>query len=63
MEAKMSDKEYVSAMGLVCPFCLSKNVTAEDWNGETATQDVSCEDCGKSWWETYELTGFGFCNE
>jgi len=51
------EQRYLECLGLRCPYCNSTNINAESWNGDTATQDVSCDDCGKHWKDCYELTG------
>ncbi len=40
-----------------CPMCQSPNVSAGAWNGDTMTQEASCESCGESWTEMYALVG------
>jgi len=54
----LTDKEYTESLGLRCPFCGSTNITGEEWEGDIASQKVLCRDCGKSWWDRYELTGY-----
>jgi len=51
------EQHYLECMGVHCLYCDSKNINADSWDGDTATQDVSCEDCGRHWRDCYELTG------
>ena len=58
---KMSQKAYVDSKGIHCPFCGSTNIGA-DGNVEVdcggGSQTVSCDDCGKTWYDFYKLTGY-----
>lgn len=55
--AEEREKRYLECLGLRCPYCDSPIIYAEGWNGDTSTQDVTCENCGKHWKDCYELTG------
>jgi transposase-like protein len=57
---KMSQKQYVKIDGIRCPYCGSDNIKGEDIEVDAgiAIQDVFCEDCDKSWSDTYKLTGY-----
>lgn len=49
--------EYIENSGQVCPTCKSENITADNYNEESAGRPVDCNDCGARWYEEYELTG------
>lgn len=55
--AEEREKHYLECMGLRCPYCNSANINADSWNGDTATQDVICDECGRHWKDCYELSG------
>lgn len=57
---KMSQKAYVDSEGVKCPFCGSENLDREgvDVDAGGASQRVSCDDCGKTWYDCYKLTGY-----
>ncbi len=40
-----------------CPFCMSESITGEsvDIGGAQASQEVSCQECGRSWCDVYRL--------
>ncbi len=42
-----------------CPYCGSENIEGQsiDIDGDTAEQEVGCNDCNKSWYDKYRLTG------
>ena len=58
---KMSQKAYVDSDGTKCPFCGSENIES-DGNVEVdaggGSQTVSCNNCGKTWYDCYTLTGY-----
>lgn len=57
----MSKKEFIKARGASCPSCGSGYLKAEgeaDFNGPTATYDMSCRECGASWTEVYKLVSY-----
>lgn len=51
---------YLKAGGCCCPFCGSEDVVGEgvEVNKASASQEVSCSNCDKTWYDEYELTGF-----
>ena len=51
------EKEYLACLGLRCPYCGSPHISASCWESDIATQDVTCDECGKHWRDCYELTG------
>jgi hypothetical protein len=54
-------KEYLDALGNICPYCHSSNINAlgslECDDDGTADQEVECYDCGRLWKDIYTLTG------
>lgn len=60
----MTDEEYVGANGVLCPFCRSDNLRGDDITieGGSCSQEIWCEDCGKGWWDAYELKGYVILN-
>ncbi len=40
-----------------CPYCRSESVTGEsvDIDGNAVSQEVSCQDCGRTWRDIYRL--------
>lgn len=55
---KVTDKEHAERQGCSCPACGSENVSANEWDGEGACQEVECEDCGATWNDVYKMVGF-----
>ena len=54
----MSQYEYVEEHeGRRCPFCGSKEMEGDDHipSGNTLTQRVQCETCGRIWMDIYKL--------
>ena len=49
-------KEYIAHPNK-CPYCGSDNITAYNWEGENATQDVYCNVCVRGWCDCYKLVG------
>ena len=43
--------------GGYCPYCRSESVTGEsvDIDSPSATQEVSCQNCGRTWRDIYRL--------
>ena len=60
MASKMmfTSEEYVALDGIKCPFCGSIDISADEWNAEGSSQAVHCDNCGKFWWDIYELKGY-----
>ena len=58
--AAYAAERYVKKGGVECPFCGSNDIeggeVAIDAGG--ATQEVSCLECGESWYDLYALTGY-----
>lgn len=59
MITKAMEKKYLDRRGVECPFCESSDIEGQEINidGGGAWQEVSCNTCGKSWNDLYELTG------
>ena len=53
-------KEYIDNGGNICPVCGSSKISADPIgaDGKFASAFVTCHDCGSSWYDDYELTGF-----
>lgn len=61
MTKPMTNKEYVQADGAVCPFCRSDEITTAgtlEADGAGGTQNIRCENCGRQWWDVYDLKGY-----
>lgn len=43
-----------------CPFCKSDNITGGSWDAEagSCSQEASCDDCHKNWYECYTACGY-----
>ena len=43
--------------GASCPYCRSESITGDsvDIEGNRASQEVSCQNCGKTWRDIYRL--------
>jgi transposase-like protein len=56
----MTDGEYVMHSGTQCPYCQSESLYGGSFevDGRTASQEITCQSCGKSWWDVYELKGW-----
>jgi len=57
---KGEEAKYVVSGGHYCPWCKSFDITAQDTNveGATATQEVVCHSCAKTWTDVFKLIGF-----
>ncbi len=51
---------YVRQGGIKCPFCQSAEISGNsvEIDAGTASQEVSCGSCHKSWTDLYSLVGF-----
>ena len=60
---QMTNEEYVSRSGNVCPFCGNLEVEggATSVDGKEAWQTVQCSACEKEWLDIYVLTRFLEC--
>lgn len=61
----LTNKEYLDECGQVCPHCSSINLSGDhvQIDAGSAWQDITCDDCGKEWQDTYTLTGFASTNK
>jgi len=48
---------YLATGGVRCPYCESKNIEAEGFEGEASSELVHCGDCGERWKDIYSLVG------
>lgn len=53
----MTTEQYVETGGTRCPFCRSQNLDGGPFEADAggATQEVGCNDCGKSWLDVHTL--------
>jgi hypothetical protein len=58
MLTKKQVEKYLKNSGR-CPKCGSGAISGEEVNieGDTAVQEMGCDDCGARWYDTYTLTG------
>lgn len=56
----LTNKEYVASNGSKCPFCGHTYITGGpvDIDGGTACQEITCQECHRSWYDEYQLTGY-----
>lgn len=58
----MTDEEYVEKVGCECPVkaCGSTDIVGgeTEMGGNYATQEVSCNACGATWFDVYKLIGY-----
>lgn len=59
-EEEEMESNYVKNQGNHCPSCRSANITGGpfDVDGGEATQEMGCDECGASWEDLYNLTGY-----
>lgn len=59
MFTKEQEKEYLENNGVQCPVCKSENIDAMESNfdGDTCTQEVHCNNCDTGWYDVYNLVG------
>ena len=58
-----SEEVYVANHGAVCPACDSELLDKDpsfDVGAFTAIIDVKCQECGSTWSDVYELTGYDY---
>jgi hypothetical protein len=48
---------YIGGKGVFCPFCLSVSIegSAIEVQAGTASQEMHCPECGKTWHDIYTL--------
>jgi hypothetical protein len=51
--------EYLEAGGSFCPFCRASDITggSMDFDSGSIEQKITCEVCGKVWFDVYRLVG------
>lgn len=56
----MSQDEYVQNKGVKCPFCGDYDVQGGpvEVDAGSATQEMDCLTCEKTWKDVYKLTGY-----
>lgn len=56
----LSSKDYTKQGGVKCPNCKSEDIEGFDVDVDfgTASQPVTCNDCGADWVDIYNLVGY-----
>ena len=58
----LTSRQYAESGGQTCPFCRSTNVEAAGAimpdDRDSATLEVECNDCGRTWKDIYRLVGY-----
>lgn len=57
----MPSKLYAMRGGSVCPACRCEDVNADgqvQMDGQTGTQEISCNKCSARWEDVVQLTGY-----
>lgn len=56
----MSQGSYAANGGEMCPFCSNEDLIGESINIDSgsATQEVFCTECEKTWFNEYRLVGY-----
>lgn len=56
----ITSDEYAKDGGQSCPACGSGDIAATrpEADGPAASSEVECEECGATWRDAYELTGY-----
>jgi len=59
-EHEKKQTDYFASGANVCPHCSSHEITGGqfDADGLQAWRKVSCDDCGKTWTELFDMVGF-----
>lgn len=52
-------REYLAEGGSKCLYCGSKDIEGgnTEMDGDSGTCQITCNDCGKEWYDCYTLTG------
>jgi transcription elongation factor Elf1 len=60
-----TNQQHIDNGATQCPHCNSFDITGDHFNVDagSAWQDVSCNECGAEWQDTYTLTGFADTNK
>ena len=58
---QFTEAEYVKEGGSVCPICRGEDLDYDtlEVSGTSVYQRVFCKICDASWYDTYELAGYG----
>lgn len=58
----LTSRQYAKTGGDVCPFCRGKDVKVAGAimpdDGDGASLEVECSDCGRAWKNIYRLAGY-----
>lgn len=56
----VTEGEHVAKGGANCPYCGADDPQGDEvtTGGGQAEQEMTCLECGKSWFDTYHLTGY-----
>ena len=56
----MTSKEYLKSGAMFCPVCRSKNIDGGSLNADCLSvwNEITCNDCGATWLDVYELKGY-----
>lgn len=58
---KLSDEDYLRHAGLICPYCLNNDITADgipEMDGVSGFMKIVCNNCEREWKDVYQLTGW-----
>lgn len=60
MSKRLSQDEYVQKKGNYCPFCGACEFEGHEITVEAgkAFQEVTCNECGKGWYDIYQLVSY-----
>ena len=60
MKKPVTQAAYIRGGGGLCPVCRSSDITGYSIEVDAggASQEITCEECGASWSDTYKLTGY-----
>lgn len=60
-----TNQQHIDNGATQCPYCNSYNIEGQEINIDSgsAWQDVSCNECGQEWQDTYTLTGYANTNK
>lgn len=60
MKLAMTSDEYTKCGGGICPYCQSPDLVGKsfDCDSNCVTQEISCSNCGSSWFDEYTLVGY-----
>ena len=58
---KLTNEEFISKVGLVCPACSKSDISSMDSvqiDDGFCWQEIECHTCEATWQEIYNLVGF-----